>query len=206
VFALCARCKSPTTVVDMALRLAQNPDADALITEDAFALFVGMILDQQIPLERAFAAPFELRTRLGGTLDAQQVVEMDPDTLVEAFVRKPALHRFPAANAERVQKFAHIVVDEYNGDAASIWTGAATGAELLKRVEALPGFGKQKAKIFVALLGKQLSVKPKGWREACTPFGDTGTMMSIADIKNDKTLAAVRAWKQAKKAAAKSGS
>ena len=186
----------------MALRLAQNAEADALISNDAFALLVGMILDQQIPLERAFAAPLELRTRLGGRLDARQVAEMDPDVLTEAFVRKPALHRFPAANAERVRTFADIVIDEYAGNAETIWTTAANGTELLKRIEALPGFGKQKAKIFVALLGKQLGVKPKGWRDACSPFGDAGTTMSIADIKNEKTLAAVRAWKQAKKAAA----
>lgn len=187
----------------MALKLSQQPEADELISSDPFALLIGMVLDQQIPLERAFAAPLELRNRLGGRLGVEQIVEMNEDELIEVFCIKPALHRFPAANAQRVQKLAHIIHNEYEDDAASIWTSAKSGAELLKRIEALPGFGKQKAKIFVALLGKQLGTKPKGWREACEPFGEPKTTMSIADIKNEKTLASVRAWKQAKKKAAK---
>ncbi len=187
----------------MPLHLAQTEEANRLISDDPFALLIGMILDQQIPLERAFQAPFELRTRLGGELSAEQIAHYDPDALVQLFIQQPALHRFPAANAQRVQKMANIVVDEYDGDAAAIWVTANTGDELLKRVSALPGFGVQKAKIFVALLGKQMQVRPKRWREACAPFGEPKTTMSIADINNDESLQAVRAWKQEKKLAAK---
>jgi len=185
------------------LCLAQDPEADSLLSEDPFALLIGMVLDQQFPLERAFAAPAELRRRLGGTLAVDQVAEMDPEILTEAFVRVPALHRFPAANAERVQKLARLIVEQYDGDAAAVWTTAKTGDALLRNVRALPGFGEQKAKIFVALLGKQLGVRPRGWRDACAPYGDKGTTMSVADITSAESLVTVRAWKAAKKAAAK---
>lgn len=188
------------------LNMPVSDKANALLTDDPFALLVGMVLDQQVPLERAFSSPLELKERLDGKLTVQQIAEMDTDRLVDVFCAKPALHRFPAANAKRVQDVARIIEDEYDGDAAAIWNTAASGTELLKRVEKLPGFGKQKAKIFVALLGKQFDVKPKGWREASHPFGEPKTTMSVADIKDERTLTAVRAWKQAKKAAAKAES
>lgn len=181
------------------LCLAQEPEADALISHDAFALLIGMILDQQIPLERAFAAPAELRRRLGGDLTVDQIASYDTDELQATFATPPALHRFPKANADRVQALAHIVQDQYDGDAASIWTTAPNGAELLRRIHALPGFGERKARIFVALLGKQCGVRPEGWQAACSPFGDTGTTMSIADITDAESLAEVRAWKKAAK-------
>lgn len=187
----------------MTLKLAQTDEANQLISADPFALLVGMILDQQIPLERAFQAPYELRSRLDGELSVEVIAHSNPDELIAVFCRQPALHRFPAANAKRVQKMAEIVLDEYDGRADAIWTDAATGEELVRRVAALPGFGAQKAKIFVALLGKQLKVRPPGWKEACSPFGEPKTTMSIADINSDKSLQAVRAWKQARKAAAK---
>jgi uncharacterized HhH-GPD family protein len=185
------------------LYLSGDPEADALISRDAFALLMGMVLDQQIPLERAFAAPAVLVTRLGKPLDARAIAGMDSEEFAAAFRQQPALHRFPGSMAGRVQDVARIVVDEYGGDAAKIWKTAKTGDELLKRVEALPGFGKQKAKIFLALLGKQMGVEPPGWREASAPFGKAGSRMSIADIDSAETLASVRDHKRQMKAAAK---
>jgi uncharacterized HhH-GPD family protein len=187
----------------MRLNMPVSDKANELLTKDPFALLVALVLDQQIPLERAFASPLDLKQRLGGKLTPKIIAATDPDELDKIFAQPPALHRFPAANAQRVQKLAHIILDEYKGRADSIWLQAPNGVELLKRVKALPGFGEQKAKIFVALLGKQFDVKPAGWRAACAPFGDKGTTMSIADITDEESLARVRAWKQAKKAAAK---
>lgn len=185
------------------LHMPVSDKANALLSNNPFALIVGMILDQQIPLERAFAAPLELQERLGKKLTVKLINSLPPEEVVEAFVKKPALHRFPAANAERVMKAAAIIRDEYKGKADAVWTSATSGKELLDNVSALPGFGIQKAKIFVALLGKQLGVTPPGWQEACAPFGDEGTTMSIADIVDEESLQRVREWKAAKKAAAK---
>ncbi len=186
------------------LHLSQQPEADRLLSEDPFALLVGMVLDQQIPLERAFSAPLELSRRLDVPLEAAAVAAVDPDRLVAAFSKRPALHRFPAAMAERVGELARHLVDRYGGDAAAVWTTAPDGTELLARVRRLPGFGEQKARIFVALLGKQLEVTPPGWREAAGKFGEEGTRMSIADIESPETLAEVRAYKTTLKLAAKS--
>jgi uncharacterized HhH-GPD family protein len=165
-----------------------------------------MVLDQQIPLERAFSSPRDLRDRLGGQLDAEQVAAMEPAKLAAVFAERPALHRFPASNAERVQHLCRLIADEYDGRASLIWEGAASGTELLKRVRALPGFGEQKAKIFVALLGKQLGVRPPGWQEACQPFGDQGTYFSVADITDEESLTRVRTHKAQLKAVAKAAS
>jgi uncharacterized HhH-GPD family protein len=185
------------------LRLSQNTEADKLITKDPLALLIGMVLDQQIPLERAFSAPLDLKERLGGRLDAAEIAEMDPDVLITAFCARPALHRFPAANAKRVQAMCQIIVDEYKGKASNVWRTAKTGDELLRRVRALPGFGEQKARIFIGLLGKQLAVQPPGWQEAAGRFGQPGTFLSIADIVDGDSLSRVRAYKQEMKAAAK---
>ncbi|MDQ6614217.1 MAG: Fe-S cluster assembly protein HesB [Actinomycetota bacterium] len=185
------------------LRLSGNPDADHLISTDALALLIGMVLDQQIPLEWAFGGPWRLKGRLGGRLDATEVAAMDPDELGKVFAERPALHRFPGSNAKRVHALAQIIVDEYDGEAERIWTTARTGDELYRRIKALPGFGEQKAKIFLALLGKQLGVQPPGWAEAAGPFGQPGTLMSVADITGPETLAEVRDYKRAKKATAK---
>jgi uncharacterized HhH-GPD family protein len=187
----------------MGLHLAQDAEADALLSEDPLALLVGMVLDQQIPLEKAFAGPAELRRRLGGAFDAETIAAMDPDALVAAFVSRPALHRFPAANAKRVQALCQVLVEDYGGDAAMVWKGAADGADLLTRVRALPGFGEQKAEIFVALLGKQLAVQPRGWQEAAGPFSEPGSRRSVADITDEQTLGEVRAYKQQMKARAR---
>jgi len=185
------------------LYLSGDPDADGLLADDPLALVIGMVLDQQIPLERAFRSPYDLKERLGGTLDAAAIAAMDPDALAAVFSAKPALHRFPSSMAGRVQEVCRLVVDEYGGDAAAIWTSAADGKQLLANVRALPGFGVQKARIFIALLGKQLAVRPTGWRQASTPFGDAGTHLSIADIDSPATLEKVRRHKQQMKAAAK---
>lgn len=186
------------------LFLSLDPKADALLSKDPLALLIGMVLDQQVLLEKAFRGPYDLRERLGvKKLSATALATMDPDELIAAFVAKPALHRYPAAMAGRVQKLCQLLVSDYKGKAERVWTTATDGAELLARVKALPGFGEQKARIFVGLLGKQLGVDVPGWREAAEPFGKEGTRCSVADITGPESLAEVRAFKQQMKAAAK---
>jgi len=186
------------------LHLAQEPEADHMLATDPFALLIGMLLDQQIPLERAFVAPYRLAERIGvTTLDPAALAAHDPGVLVEVFALPPALHRFPKAMAERTQKLAQLIVDSYGGDAAAVWRDAASGAELVARLAKLPGFGKQKAQIFAALLGKQLGVCPPGWREAAGEFGVEGSYKSVADIVDEPSLGKVREYKQQMKAAAK---
>jgi uncharacterized HhH-GPD family protein len=180
-----------------------EPDANDLLTRSPLALLIGMLLDQQVPLERAFSAPLDLVRRLGHEPTAAELASCDPEALAAVFSERPALHRYPKAMAARVQQLAQLVVERYDGDAANVWGAAATGAELLKRVGELPGFGAQKAQIFVGLLGKQLGIRPPGWREAAGPFGAEGTHLSVADITDDESLAQVRSYKQQLKAAAK---
>jgi uncharacterized HhH-GPD family protein len=184
------------------LHLAQDADADALLSRDPLALLIGMVLDQQIPLEKAFTSPLVLSRRLGRDLDAREIAEHDPERLAEIFTTPPALHRFPGAMAKRVQELCRVLVDTYGGDPAAVWD-TKDAAELLRRLKALPGFGEQKAKIFLALLGKQRGVRPRGWREASAPYGEDGTRMSVADITGPDSLLAVRAYKQEAKRAAK---
>ena len=193
------------------LRIAQEPEADALLDRDPFALLVGMLLDQQFPMERAFAAPAGLARRLGvdpvhGRLDPAAVAAHDPEAFAALFAGPPALHRYPGAMAGRTQALAALVVERYGGDAAALWSDAPDGATLLRRVAALPGFGRQKAQIFVALLGKQRGVTPPGWREAAGPYGEDGSSRSVADVVDADSLARVRATKQAAKAEAKARS
>ncbi len=185
------------------LCLSQDPAADRLLAKDPLALLIGMVLDQQIPLEWAFKGPLMLKERLGGRLDPVEIAALDPDDLAEVFSQRPALHRFPASNAKRVQALCRIVSEEYGGRAERVWKTAGDGDELLRRVRALPGFGEQKARIFVALLGKQLGVQPPGWEDAAGDYGRPGSFMSVADIDGPETLARVRRYKQDKKAAAK---
>lgn len=187
----------------MPISLPVDADANELLTRSALALLIAMLLDQQIPFERAFSAPRDLAARLGHEPTAEELASCDPDRLAAVFSERPALHRFPKAMAARVQELARIIVDSYDGDPAAVWSTASSGAELLRRVSSLPGFGEQKAKIFVALLGKQLGVRPPGWRAAAGPFGDEGCYRSVADICDDESLARVRSHKQALKAAAR---
>jgi uncharacterized HhH-GPD family protein len=178
-----------------------DPEANKYLVDDPLALLIGMVLDQQVPLEKAFAGPWILRQRLGHGLDATELAEMNPDELAALFVERPALHRFPGSMAARVQELCRVLVRDYGGDAAAVWTTATTGEELLKRVKALPGFGEHKARIFVALLAKQLGVRPKGWEHAAGSFGEPGALASVADIDSPAALIAVREHKRAVKAA-----
>lgn len=185
------------------LALSQDPAADKLLSQDPLALLIGMVLDQQIPLEWAFKAPSLLKERLGGRLDAAEIAEMDPDVLGKTFSERPALHRFPVSNAKRVRELCRIIVDDYKGKAADVWRTAQSGDELYRRIKALPGFGEQKARIFLALLAKQLGVQPDGWEAQAKEFGQPGTFMSVADITGPETLLKVREYKAEKKRAAK---
>jgi uncharacterized HhH-GPD family protein len=187
------------------LQLVQDPVADELLESNPFALLVGMMLDQQIPMEVAFAGPQKLAERMGG-VDAREIADYDPDAFVKLFSEKPAVHRFPGSMAKRLQTLAQTVVDEYDGDVVALWTaGDPDGAEVLRRLKALPGFGEQKAKIFLALLGKQYGVTPEGWRAAAGDYGKQGSHMSVADVVDQGSLEKVRSYKKAAKAAAKAG-
>jgi uncharacterized HhH-GPD family protein len=198
-YAVRARFLSVTTQ----LCLAQEPEADDLLTRDPLALLIGMVLDQQIPLEWAFKGPLMLTQRLGRELDAADLAGRDPQALAKVFATPPALHRFPGSMAGRVQQLCRVIADDYGNDATRIWSEAADGKDLLKRIQALPGFGAQKAKIFLALLGKQCGVTPPGWREAAGDYGLEGSHRSVADITGPESLVEVRAFKQEQKQAAK---
>lgn len=187
----------------MPLMLSQDVSADALLERDPLALLLGMLLDQQVPMERAFAAPYQLQQRLGHELDAQELADYDPEALAELFATPPALHRYPKSMAVRVQDLCRALVERYNGDVTGLWRDVSDATELLDRLVALPGYGRQKAQIFLALLGKQRNVRPAGWREMASPYGDEGVYRSIADVTDADSLARVREHKQQIKAAAK---
>ena len=176
--------------------------ADQLLASDPLALLIGMVLDQQIPMERAFHSPYELRERLGGTLDAAAIADTDPDALASVFAERPALHRFPGSMAARVQAVCRHLVDHHDGRAENVWQGMATGEELFTRIAAMPGFGKQKAQIFTALLAKRLGVTPPGWEEQAGFYADHGCY-SVADVDGPDAMARVREYKRAAKAKAK---
>jgi uncharacterized HhH-GPD family protein len=186
------------------LRIAQNEAADELLGRDPLALLIAMLLDQQFPMERAFGAPRLLADRLGAeALSAAQLAECDPDVLKAHFTGPPALHRYPGSMAGRTQELARVLVERYDGRADAVWADVPDGATLLRRLRELPGFGAQKAKIFLALLGKQCGVTAPGWREAAGEYGEDGARRSVADITDPATLAEVRAHKQQVKQAAK---
>ncbi len=183
------------------LQLAQDVEADALLESNPFALLVGMLLDQQIPLEVAFAGPKKIADRMGG-VDAREIADYHPEKFAALCAERPAVHRFPGSMAKRIQALAQIIVDRYGGDAPAVWTaGDPDGAEVLARLKELPGFGDQKARIFVALLGKQYGVTPKGWREAAGDYGKAGSYLSVADIVDAGSLEKVRYYKKQMKAA-----
>jgi uncharacterized HhH-GPD family protein len=187
------------------LNLVGDPDADALLAENPLALLIGMLLDQQVPMETAFAGPKKLADRLGH-LDVRKISEADPDEFIAVCARPPAVHRFPKSMGQRIQALCTAIVEEYDGDAAAVWTsGDPDGKEVLKRLKALPGYGDQKARIFLALLGKQRGVRPDGWREAAGDYGRDGSRRSIADVVDDQSLHEVREFKKTAKAAAKAG-
>ena len=188
--------KNPT------LALAQDTEADKLLSEDPLALLIGMVLDQQVPMEWAFKAPVLLKQRLGGRLDAAEIAAMDPDKVRAIFSDKPALHRYPGSMGERTHALCQAIVDEYGGETEKIWAGVGDAREVLARLKALPGFGDQKARIFLALLAKRLGVTPAGWEQAAGTYGTPG-YYSIADVDGPESLAKVREYKQAAKAAAK---
>lgn len=188
----------------MTLRLSQQPDADALLDRDPLALLVGMLLDQQVPMEWAFTGPYTIAQRLGrGVLDPAEIASYDPEEFSALLSQKPAVHRYPGSMARRIQALCRYVVDEYDADAAALWRDAETGTELLRRLNALPGYGIRKAQIFVAFLGKQRDVRPQGWRESAGEFGAEGARRSVADVTDEATLGEVRAFKQQQKTAAK---
>ncbi|MFF7179753.1 HhH-GPD-type base excision DNA repair protein [Streptomyces sp. NPDC008121] len=186
------------------IRLAQQAEADELLGRSPLAALVGMLLDQQVPMEWAFSGPYTIARRLGREdLDAGEIAAYDPEAFAALLSDKPAVHRYPGSMAQRIQQLCRFLVDEYGGEAEAVWSDAATGKELLERLKALPGFGVQKAQIFLALLGKQYGVRPRGWREAAGSYGDEGAYRSAADITGPESLAKVRAFKQEAKAAAK---
>lgn len=181
------------------MQLVQDPEADALLEANPFALLVGMLLDQQIPMEVAFGGPKKIADRIGG-FDARVIADYDAEEFAALCSQTPAIHRFPGSMAKRVQALAQVIVDEYDGDVAALWSDGADGKEVLRRLKALPGFGEQKAKIFLALLGKQYGVTPKGWRAAAGDYGKAGTHMSVADVLDAGSLQKVRSYKKEAKA------
>jgi uncharacterized HhH-GPD family protein len=184
------------------LAVTGHPEADELVNTDPLALLIGMLLDQQVPMEKAFHSPYELKQRLGDKLDAGDISARDPDELKDVFTERPALHRFPGSMAGRTHELCRALVERYDGDAGAVWESAATGDELFARLRELPGFGEQKAQIFTAVLAKRLDVRPDGWERAAGVYAAPGHY-SVADIDGPESLAAVRAYKKEKKAQAK---
>ena len=190
--------------MDVTLHLAQQPEADELLGRSPLAALVGMLLDQQVPMEWAFAGPYTIAQRMNAQdLDAQEIAAYDPEAFATLLSTKPAVHRYPGSMAKRIQQLCQNLVEHYAGEASAVWQDVTTGDELLQRLKDLPGFGTQKAQIFLALLGKQLGVHPKGWREAAGAYGEPNSFRSVADITGPDSLTKVRAHKQQMKAAAK---
>ena len=206
-----------------ALHITADPDADALLTENPLALLIGMLLDQQVAMETAFSGPLKIAQRIGAGptrpeatrgasaprgegvgMDAATIAAYDPDEFVEVFRQTPSVHRYPGSMAGRTQALCAALIEKWGGDAAALWTqGDPDGPEVLRRLKALPGFGEQKAKIFLALLGKQRDFTGDGWREASAPYGEAGSHRSVADITSPESLGLVREHKRAMKSAAR---
>ena len=184
----------------MRIQIAQDPHADEVLTGSPFGLLAGMLLDQQFPMERAFAGPAKILDRFG-TLDPADIAAADPEQFAALCSTPPAIHRFPGSMAARIQALAAHIVKEHDGRTERLWEEAGSGKELLKRLQSLPGFGKQKSQIFVALLGKQLGVTPEGWAEAAGDYAEAGSYRSVADVVDGTSLEKVRAFKKEKKAA-----
>jgi uncharacterized HhH-GPD family protein len=183
------------------LAVTGDADADRLLNAEPLAALLGMLLDQQVPMEWAFMSPYRLKERLGG-LDAAQIAAMAPEEVEAVFKEKPALHRYPGSMGKRAHAVCQHLVEHYDGKAENVWKGVRSGDELYRRLREIPGFGDEKSKIFIALLAKRFGKTPKGWEEASAPFGED-TPRSVADIHDDESLHRVREWKKAKKAAGK---
>ncbi|MDQ1520521.1 MAG: hypothetical protein QOI55_1594 [Actinomycetota bacterium] len=183
-----------------ALYFTPDPEANQLLAADPLALLLGMLLDQQVTMEAAFRAPLVLRERLGGRLDAASIAAMPPDDLDAVFRQRPALHRFPGSMAKRTHAVCQFLVEHYDGKAEKLWEDVASGPELLERLRALPGFGADKARIFVGVLGKRLGVQPSGWQEVAADWA------SIADVDSFERIEEIREKKRAAKAAKKQAS
>ena len=181
------------------IHVTGDADADRLLAENPLALLIGMLLDQQVPMGWAFRGPLTLQQRLGGTLDAETIAAMGPDKIEAVFREKPAMHRYPGAMGRRTHALAAYVVEQYGGDAGAIWRGAPSGEETYRRLRELPGYGDEKAKIFLAILGKRLGEAAPGWEEAAAPFSDA-TPRSVADVDSSESLNRVREFKKARKA------
>jgi uncharacterized HhH-GPD family protein len=192
-----------TSTHPVPVHLTEDPDADALLDRDPNALLVGMVLDQQVPLEKAFSGPAVIASRMGGRFDVAAIADTSEDDFVALCSERPAIHRFPGSMAKRVRQVCLRLVQDYDGDVQHLYDRAGSGAELKAALAALPGFGEQKAAIFTALLGKQRGITPPGWREASAPYGEEGSRVSVADIVDHDSLLQVRAAKQAAKAEAK---
>ena len=186
-----------------ALPLTGDEAADRLLATEPLALLIGMLLDQQVPMEKAFHSPYDLKERMGGRLDAAEIAGADPDELASLFTARPALHRYPGSMAGRTQELCRHLVEHHDGRAERVWQEAETGQQLFQRLRALPGFGEQKASIFVALLAKRLGVTPPGWEEVAGAYGEPG-WFSVADVDGPEALARVREHKRAVKAEARS--
>ncbi len=189
----------------MGLHITGEPASDAVLDAYPFAMLAGMMLDQQYPMEHAFRGPAKVLDRFG-SVDPAAIAAADPEEFAALCAVPPAVHRFPGSMAARLQQLAALVVEEYDGDAERLWTEAASGADLLRRLQALPGFGKQKAQIFVALLGKRLGVQPDGWERAAGDYAESGSFRSVADVVDDESLQRVRTFKKQQKAAARTTS
>ncbi|MGH3366140.1 MAG: HhH-GPD-type base excision DNA repair protein [Nocardioidaceae bacterium] len=183
----------------MKIQIAQDAAADEVLATEPFGLITGMLLDQQFPMEQAFAGPAKVKERFG-SLDTAAIAAADPEQFAELCAVPPVVHRYPRSMAGRIQALAAYVQQEYDGDTTRLWSQAVNGSDLLRRLQALPGFGKQKSQIFVALLGKQFGVRPEGWREAAGSYGDEGAYRSVADVIDGESLERVRAFKKEMKA------
>ncbi|MFZ4517357.1 MAG: HhH-GPD-type base excision DNA repair protein [Microthrixaceae bacterium] len=188
-----------------AIPITGDDAVDRLLQQEPLALLIGMLLDQQVPMEWAFRGPATLKERLGGSLDAASIAAMDEDEFVAVCAAKPAIHRFPASMGRRIHELCAYLVEHYDGDAARVWKGVRSGDALYARLRELPGYGEEKSKIFMAILAKRLGKRPAGWEEAAAPFSDDQPR-SVADVSSPETLLQVREWKQMMKAAKKAKS
>lgn len=188
------------------LRLTGDPEADHLLTDDDNALLIGMVLDQQVPMEKAFSGPLVIAQRMGGSFDVAKIAAMSEDEFVAVCAQRPAIHRFPAAMGKRIYQVCRVLTDRYDGQAANLWNHARSGEEVKSNLAGLPGFGADKAAIFTAVLGKRRGVTPEGWRTAAGYYGEPGTYRSVADIVDDESLQKVRETKRSVKAAKKAAS